>query len=444
MATVSERLASSSGLEHDARLSTTGHGAISPGDIAVGVIIGRSSESFNFFVFGIACVLAFPQVVFPFVSHISGMLLAFAVFSLAFLARPVGSVFFMAIDRRHGRGTKLTVALILLGGSTASIAFLPAYSQVGYLSILGLMLFRMGQGFALGGAWDGLASLLALNAPPGKRGFYAMIPQIGAPIGFMVAAGLFAFFILNTSTDDFLDWGWRYPFFVAFVINVVALFARLRLIATREFAQLYQSRDLVPVPVFAMLRDNWRIVLIGAFVPLSAYALYHLVTIYPLSYVDLYSSRSMGVFLLVQCLGGLIQIATTILSGVLADHLGRRNLLGVCAGGAIFFSLVAPALLAGGNSGQTVFVLVGFALLGLSFGQAAGAVASNFTGVNRYTGSALTGDVAWLLGAGFAPLVTVGGYEKFGVWAVGAYLLSGAICTLAALGLNKRLELKEH
>ena len=439
MASVTQRLPSSSSLESDARLSTTDHGEIAPGDIAIGVIIGRSSEAFNIFVFGIACVLAFPQVVFPFVGHLAGMLLAFAVFSLSFLARPVGSVFFMEVDRRFGRGTKLTIALVLLGGSTASIAFLPGYEQVGYISILGLMLFRMGQGFALGGAWDGLASLLALNAPQNRRGFYAMIPQLGAPIGFMLASGLFAFFLLNSSQEDFLEWGWRYPFFVAFVINVVALFARLRLIATKEFAQLYDSQALVPVPVFAMLRDNWRVVVIGAFVPLSAYALYNLVTIYPISYVDLYSNRSMGGFLLIQCAGGVIQIATTVLSGSLADHLGRRNLIGVCAAGVILFSLVTPSLLSGGNSGQTVFVLVGFALLGLAFGQAAGAVAANFSGTNRYTGSALTGDLAWLLGAGFAPLVALGGYEKFGLWAVCVYLLSGAICTLVALALNKRI-----
>ena len=442
MATVSPTIGSSSGLEHDARLSTTDHGEIAPADIAIGVIIGRSSEAFNFFVFGIACVLVFPQVVFPFVSHFAGMILAFSVFSLAFLARPIGSIVFMEIDRRHGRGTKLTIALVLLGGSTASIAFLPAYHEIGYLSILGLMLFRSGQGFALGGAWDGLASLLALNAPQGRRGIYAMIPQLGAPIGFMIASGLFAFFLLNSSQEDFIAWGWRYPFFVAFVINVVALFARLRLILTKEFAQLYESRELVAVPVFAMLQHNWRTVVIGAFVPLAAYALYNLVTLYPISYVDLYSNRSMGVFLLIQCLGGIIQIATTILSGFLADHLGRRNLIGVCAGGVILFSLVTPSLLSGGNSGQTVFVLVGFALLGLSFGQAAGAVASNFAGQDRYTGSALTGDLAWLLGAGFAPLVAVGGYVIFGLWAVCVYLLSGAICTLVALAVNKRLGLQ--
>ncbi len=442
MAIVSQRAATSSGLERDAQRATMGQGAISPGEIALGVIIGRTSEAFNFFVFGIASALVFPAVVFPFVSHLDGVLLSFAVFSLSFLARPLGSVVFMEIDRRHGRGTKLTIALILLGGSTASVAFLPGYSEIGYLSILGLILFRCGQGFALGGAWDGLASLLSLNAPQGRRGFFAMMPQLGAPIGFALASGLYAYFLLSVSEKDFLDWGWRYTFFVAFVINVVALFARLRLIATKEFVQLYEGRELVPVPVFAMLRDNWRSVLIGAFVPLSSYALYHLVTIYPISYIDLYQSdSSIGGFLLLQCVGAAIQVVTTVLSGIIADRIGRRNLLGICAVAAGIFSLT-PFLLGNGDLGRAVFVLVGFGLLGLSFGQAAGAVASSFTGVNRYTGSALTSDLAWLFGAAFAPLVAIGSYERFGFWAVSLYLMSGAICTLAALAVNRRLELR--
>ena len=435
--------ASSTGLEHDARLSTTDHSQISPADIAIGVVIGRTSEAFSFFVYGIASVLVFPSVVFPFVDRATGILYWFVVFGLAFLARPIGSAAFMWIDRHHGRGTKLTVALVLLGGSTASIAFLPGYREIGYLSILGLLLFRSGQGFALGGAWDGLASLLALNAPKEQRGRYAMISQLGAPFGFMVAAGLFAFFLMNISQEDFLAWGWRYPFFVAFVINVVALFARLRLIATKEFAQLYETQALVPVPVIAMLRANWRHVLIGAVVPLASYALYHLVSLYPLFYIDLASSRSVGGFLLVQCGGAAIQVGTTVLSGLIADRIGRRNLLGICAVAVAVLSLLTPPLLGSGSTGETVFVLIGFGLLGLSFGQAAGAVAANFTGTNRYTGSALTSDLAWLIGAGFAPLATIAGYERFGLWAVCAYLMSGAICTLAALAFNRRVELRD-
>ena len=430
-------------LVSDAQAVSPESSHVSPGEIALGVVIGRASESFDFFVYGIASVLVFPALLFPFVDQLTGTLYAFAIFGLAFIARPIGSVVFLAIDRRHGRGVKLTIALFLLGGSTASIAFLPGYETLGNASIAALILFRLGQGFALGGAWDGLASLLALNAPEKHRGWYAMMPQLGAPIGFIVASGLFAFFLLNLSTEDFLGWGWRYPFFVAFTINVVALFARLRLIATEEFAQAYQTQDLAPVSVSELLTVQGRAVLIGAFVPLASFALFHLVTIFPISYIDIFSDRSPGEFLLVQLYGAVLCLIGIVLSGVIADRIGRRFLLAICAVGIAIFSLVTPFLLGGSASGQTAFILIGFSLLGLSHGQAAGAVASSFANENRYTGSALTSDLAWLIGAGFAPLVALGFSSRFGLGAVGVYLMSGAICTLVALCINKRLRLRD-
>ena len=419
-----------------------GH-AVSPGEIAIAVVIGRTSEAFDFFVFGIASVLVFPALVFPFADRLTATIYSFAIFGLAFIARPIGSVIFMAIDREHGRGVKLTIALFLLGSSTAAISFLPGYDDIGSASIVVLAICRLGQGIALGGAWDGLASLLSLNAPPNRRGWYAMMPQLGAPFGFIVASGLFAFFLLNLRADDFLGWGWRYPFFVAFTINVVALFARLRLVATEEFATLFERRDLVPARVRDIVKSQGLDLILGAFVPLASFALFHLVTIFPLSYIGLFTNRSPGEFLLVQMAGAAISAVTITLSGVIADRIGRRNLLAIGALLIAGFSFVTPMLLGGGTKGQTTFVLVGFALLGLSFGQAAGAVASNFSNQHRYTGSALTSDFAWLLGAGFAPLVVLAFYSRFGLWAVGAYLLSGALCTLLALTVNRRLELRD-
>ena len=171
---------------------------VGPGDIAIGVIIGRTSEFFDFFVYAIASVLVFPKLVFPFLPPLQATLASFAVFALAFLARPIGSVWFIGLDRAYGRGFKLTVALVLLGGSTAAIAFLPGYDTIGAGAAALLALFRLGQGFAQGGTWDGLPTLLALGAPAGRRGWYAMIPQLGAPLGLIVASLLFAFFTASS------------------------------------------------------------------------------------------------------------------------------------------------------------------------------------------------------------------------------------------------------
>jgi MFS family permease len=435
----------SESLEHGARLVNADHPRVAPGEIAIGVIIGRISEFFDFFVFGLAAVLVFPSVCFPFASPMDATMYSFAIFSLAFIARPIGSLLFRYIYDWYGRGTKLTVALFMLGTSTAGIAFLPRYDDVGAYSIVLLALFRIGQGIALGGSWDGLPSLLALNAPQKHRGWYAMIPQLGAPLGFMLAAGLFAFLIASLSAADFTSWGWRYPFYVAFAINVVALFARLRLVVTPEFTELLKTQELMPSPLGELLRTQGTNILLGAFAPLASYALFHLVTVFPLSWVTLFTHESVTEYLIVQLCGAAIAVLTMLASGKIADRIGRRTTLAIGAVLIAVFSLLGmlPLFSQGTTTGAYTFILVGFALLGFSHAQASGAVNSSFASRYRYSGALLTSDFGWLLGAGFAPLVALGIASHFGVGYVGLYLLSGAIGTLVALRVNRNLEMRD-
>ena len=428
--------------ERDARAlhgAEDGSHRIDPAEIAIGVIIGRTSEFFDFFVYAIASVLVFPKLVFPHLDPLTGTLWSFAIFALAFVARPVGTIIFTAIDRAYGRGAKLTIALFLLGGSTAAIAFVPSYHSAGIGAALLLALFRMGQGVALGGSWDGLASLLALNAPENKRGWYAMIPQLGAPLGLIVASLLFMFLISALPAEDFLAWGWRYPFFVAFAINVVALFARLRIVVTPEYAELFENRALQPAPLLETVRSEWKTILIGTFAPLASFAMFHMVTVYPLSWVFLFTDESPVRFLVIEAIAAVVGVIAIVASGILADRVGRRTLLAVTAAAIAAFSGFAPQLLGAGEIGEAAFMILGFALLGLSFGQSSGALSSNFHPRHRYTGSAFTSDLAWLFGAGFAPLFALWLSSEFGLIAAGAYLLSGAIGTLVALWLNREL-----
>jgi MFS family permease len=425
-------------MEREARLINAKHGDASPGEIAIGVIIGRTSEFFDFFVYAIASVLVFPKLVFPGLDPLTGTIYSFAIFALAFIARPIGTVIFTAIDRIHGRSAKLTAALFLLGCSTVAIAFLPGHADAGVASVWLLALFRIGQGVAWGGTWDGLASLLALNAPDERRGWYAMIPQLGAPIGLLIASALFAYFVGHLSSEDFLEWGWRYPFFVAFAINVVALFARLRMVVTPEYTDLFERRELQPAAVLETLRFEGRTVVIGAFAPLASFALFHMVTVFPLSWVFLFTRETPVRFLVIESIGAVFGIAAIVLSGFVADRVGRGSLLAGSAIAIAVFSGFAPQLLDGGLIGEVIFMVFGFVLLGLSFGQSSGSVASNFSRKYRYTGSALTSDLAWLFGAGFAPFVALVMASRFGLISAGAYLLSGAVCTLLAVTIYRR------
>lgn len=430
---------SSEPLERDASRINARDGKIDAGEIAIGVIIGRTSEFFDFFVYAIASVVVFPQLVFPYAGPLGGTLLSFAVFAVAFLARPLGTALFIDIDRRFGRGTKLTIALFLMGLSTVCLGFLPGHAQVGHWAAAILIALRIGQGVALGGAWDGMASLLSVSAPEKRRGWYAMVPQLGAPIGLIVASALFAYFLSKLSAADFMDWGWRYPFFVAFAINVVALFARLRIVVTPAFQAAFETLELHPTPVTRAAREEGGKIVIGAFAPLASFAMFHMVTVFPLSWVFLYTDEAPSRFLMIELVGAVFGLAAILVSGWLADRYGRRAVLAVTAAGIAAFSGFAPQMLDGGPAGELAYMILGFILLGLSFGQASGAVASSFSLTNRYTASALTSDLAWLFGAGFAPLAALALSSRFGVVAGGAYLLSGAIGTLLALWLNREL-----
>jgi MFS family permease len=413
---------------------------LAPGDIAVGVIIGRASEYFDFFVFGIASVLVFPQVFFPFAAdRLTGTLYAFLIFALAFVVRPVGTLIGMEIQRRFGRSTKLTAALFLLGSSTVAMGLLPSFASAGSTAIVLLALCRVGQGLALGGSWDGLPSLLALNAPPDRRGWYAMLGQLGAPLGFFVASSVFLYVYSSLDAKDFLSWGWRFPFFTAFAINVVALFARLRLVVTHEYEKRMEEHELDPAHLHELLPAQGHHIVIGAFAALASYALFHLVTVFPLSWVALFANGDVDDFMKMELLGAAFAAFAMPMSGLIADKIGRRSFLGTLAMAIGVFALFAPFMLGGGKPGQAAFILIGFVLLGLSYGQSAGSVTSNFLPHFRYTGAALTADMAWLLGAAFAPVVALFLSSRFGLGSLSVYLLSAVACTLLALRVNKKL-----
>ena len=416
------------------------HSGVAPGDIAVGVVIGRSSEYFDFFVFGIASALVFPAIMFPFLPHLEATLWSFAIFALAFIARPIGTLTSMVVQRRFSISVKLTLALFTLGTATVGIAFLPTYASIGPAAIVLLALFRFAQGLGLGGSWDGLPSLLNLTAPPGRRGWYAMLGQLGAPFGFALASGLFAFLYTSLSQADFLSFGWRYPFFVSFALNVVALFARLRMVVSPEYQEMMKERELQPADLGDLLNNNKITILVGAFATLASAALFHLVTIFPISWVTIYTNQPIGAFLVTQTFGAGLAAIAMVASGYIADRIGRRRTVATLAGSIAVFSGFVPTLLGGGAVGQTIFVLAGFILLGLSYGQAQGTVTAGLVGRNRYTGAALTADVSWLIGAAFAPLVALGLGTVFGLGAVSIYLLSGSAATWLALWYSHRFQ----
>ncbi|MEM7169395.1 MAG: MFS transporter [Pseudomonadota bacterium] len=409
-------------------------------DLIITVVMAQVTDYFGFFVYAFASVLVFPRFVFSNYDPATAVLLSFAVFPLAFLARPFASQSFKFLEMRTGRSVKITVALFILGGSTMAIGLLPSYETAGWLAPVLLIVFRIGQGIGLGGSWDGMTLLLQTHASEKRQGWYAMIPQLGAPIGLCVAGAIYFVLTGFLTDEEFINWGWRWPFFAVLAVNVVSLFARLQLIHSEAHEILKEEVQLKSSPFFEMLSVHWRDVLMATFLPLSSYAILHMVTVFPLAYEYLYHEKPIADFLLLMLIGGFICIPSVAISGLLSDRFGRRRMLAIVSLLIGMFSFLVNSLPDGGLA----YILIGYVLFGLSYGQASAILPGRFQQKYRYTGSALATNLSWIFGAAFAPIVATGLALNFGLLFAGFYLLSGALVTLAALAILGFSEKLEH
>ncbi|MBU0780841.1 MAG: MFS family permease [Loktanella salsilacus] len=401
-------------------------------DVITTVVMARVTDYFGFFVFAIASALVFPTVFFPFLDPVPGTLASFAVFSLAFLARPVASLIGRRLQRRIGRAGKITVALMLLGSSTVAIGLLPGYDKIGLLAPVLLAVLRIIQGLGLGGSWDGLTLQLKSAAPKDRAGRYGMVPQLGGPIGFCVAAAMFYVLTGFLTPEEFITHGWRFAFFAVMAVNVVSLFARLRLLTT-DFGS--DDETLMKTsPLRHLIAVEWRSILLSALLPLSSYALLHMLTVFPISYTLLYTDHAISTIILWQLVGGTLAIGTVIASGLLADRYSSRAVLLV----ASILTLALCFTIGTLDTMPSVYIILGFLVFGLSYGQSSSIVPNRFSPETRYSGSALATNLSWIIGAAFAPFVGLFLVSTFGLWAAALYLVSGVIVTLASLVLLQR------
>jgi len=411
-----------------------------PNEIVATVIMTRVSEYFGFFVFAIACALVFPKVFFPNYDLITGTLISFGVFSLAFIARPFSRLIFGPLDKKVGSGARITVAMFLLGASTIIVGFIPGYADIGIVAPILLCVARIGQGLGLGGASEGLPIVMMLNAPKRKRSWYAMVPQLGGPIGFAIAASIYYVLTHYLTPEEFIDWGWRFPFMVVLSLQVVALFSRLRLLDTPEYKNAVKQHFLRSKPVLEVVKNHWPQVLLGTYLPLASYTLFHMVAIFPLGYIKLYPVMTVPDLLFMQTVGAVLATITCVMSGLLADHFGRVRFLIVVTLMVGVLSFFIEGLL----ENAWIFVLIGFVLLGLCFGQSGGTLPHQFKPEYRFTGVSLSTDFGWLFGAAFAPIIGLGLTVWLGLEFAGYYLLSGVLATLLALFIADKTKNKDE
>ena len=424
--------------------------------IVIASMVGTSIEFFDFYIYATAAVLVFPRLFFPAGNDTTALLASFATFGLAFVARPIGSILFGHFGDRIGRKATLVGSLLTMGVATFAIGLLPTYAAVGLWAPALLAIMRFTQGVGLGGEWSGAALLATETAKPGKRAWAAMYPQLGAPIGFFFANGIFLLIVIATGYDSvnsgadhaFLTWGWRIPFLLSAVMVIIGLYVRLKLEETPVFKLAVERGQKVKTPLAQVFKTSWRQLIIGTFVMLATYTLFYIMTTWVVSYgtgqVSDVNGPKLAIpytdFLELQLIAVLFFAALIPVAGLLADKYGRRPTLIVITTAIVLFGLsfhwfADPASASAGK--MLVFMCVGLGLMGLTFGPMSAVLPELFPTNVRYTGSGISYNTASILGAAVAPFIATWLVSTYGVGWVGVYLAIAATLTLIALLIMK-------
>ncbi|WP_428925929.1 MFS transporter [Marinibacterium sp. SX1] len=411
-----------------------------PHRVLLASLIGTTIEFFDFYIYATAAVLVFPTLFFPGADAMTALLASFATFSIAFFARPLGALVFGHFGDRIGRKATLVAALLTMGVSTVIIGLLPTHAQIGVAAPALLALCRFGQGFGLGGEWGGAVLLATENAPPGKRSWYGMFPQLGAPVGLFLSSGFFWILLHFIDQDALLSWGWRLPFLASIALIALGLWVRLSISETPEFSKAVKKQERVQVPAAEIFRNHKRSLVIGTFVALVTFVLFYICSAWLLSYNVKVIEIPFLDALRIQIYGSIIFALAIVLAGWLADKVGRYVFLLVVTVLIGLFSFTLAPLLTAGVGGIYAFVTLGMFLMGLTYGVIGAALAAPFPTEVRYTGSSLTFNFAGIFGASLAPYIATWLQSTYGMAHVGYYMLAAAAITLVcilAMGRNK-------
>jgi metabolite-proton symporter len=403
-----------------------------PSQILFASLIGTTIEFFDFYIYATAAVLIFPRLFFPPSDLMSAILASLATFAIAFFARPFGSALFGHFGDRIGRKATLVAALLTMGLSTVAIGVLPTYRTIGIVAPLLLALCRIGQGLGLGGEWGGAVLLAIENAPPDRRAWYGMFPQLGAPIGFLLSGGVFLALSKWLSNERFFSFGWRIPFLASAVLVLVGLYVRLTITETPVFRDALSRRERVRVPMLEVFRKHPRTLVVGTLGSIATFVLFYMMTVFALSWGTTALHYSRDTFLLMQLLAMIFFAITIPVGAVLAERGRRRTLLWVTLAIGAFGLVMAP-LFEAGTTGAILALIIGLSLMGLTYGPLGTLLSELFPTAVRYTGSSLTFNLAGIFGASLAPYIATWLAKTYGLRYVGFYLSVAAVLTFIGL-----------
>ena len=402
--------------------------------VLFGSLIGTTIEFFDFYIYANAAVLVFPQLFFPSADATMATLQSLATFSIAFISRPLGSAFFGHYGDKIGRKFTLVAALLTMGVSTVAIGFLPGYASIGVAAPLLLMLCRFGQGVGLGGEWGGAVLLAIENAPPNKRAWYGMFPQLGAPICLLLSGGTFLLLTDSMSGEDFMDYGWRIPFIASSLLVVVGFYIRTKISETPSFESSKKAHEEVKIPFLTLVKSYKNQLIFGTLAAVTTFLVFYLMTVFTLSWATSDLGFAKRDALLIQLFSVLFFALFIPVSAVVADRIGRRKMLIIATVAIAVFGFFFSYFL---NSGSavlvTAFICMGMALMGFTYGPLGTFLSELFPTTVRYSGASLTFNMAGILGAAFAPMVALWLASTYSLTYVGFYLTIAACISLVSL-----------
>ena len=420
-----------------------------PLKVALASMVGTAIEFFDYYIYAAAAVLVFNTQFFHSGDPLSDDLLSLSTLALAFFARPIGSALFGHFGDKIGRKKTLVASLVLMGGSTVVIGLLPTYSQIGIWAPILLCICRVGQGIGLGGEWGGAALVATENAPEGKRAWYGTFPQLGAPIGLFVANATFFLVSYFWGQQALVEWAWRIPFVSSLALVLVGLYVRLTLHESHVFVEAEEKGKKLKAPVSVVFTKHFKPMVIGTFIMVATYSLFYIMTAFAQAYSRTPATLSeagypMGLGIPANTFTGLLLMSAIVfaifisISGLYADKIGRRKWLIWTTGSILIFALCMPLFLGNGTPTSVfAFLVIGMALMGMTFGPMAALLPELFPTEVRYSGASLAYNIASIIGATIAAMISLKINALYGLMGVGIYLAINAFLTLLALLASK-------